>query len=75
MFDKQQKLNEKQEKINKQLLQALDDLIKAQKLQRDMIVDLKEYMDKRDLLHEQMNRSVLDMLIKIAKYTNTGKKI
>jgi hypothetical protein len=60
MFD-----NKKQQKINKQMLEALGEVLEAQKLQQDMINDLKTYMDKRDLLHEQMNRSIIDLLIKL----------
>lgn len=53
--------------INQKMLQALKDLSEAQKIQMQMLNDLKEYVEKRDALYEQQNRAVIDLLSKLAK--------
>lgn len=57
----------KQDEINKKMLYALGELMKAQKLQMGMLNDLREYVDKREALNEQMYRTVIDLLTKVAK--------
>ena len=60
-------MSKRQDAYNEKMLYALGQLLEAMKLQQVMITDLKEYIDKRELMHEQMNRMIVDLLTKVTK--------